>query len=242
MIEAVACEKSPRPRRRHIRVRTLLLLIAVLGLLFAWPGRRVFRWLQGRQTVSAIRAHGGIAHEADGGIGLVLRDPGDLRRLSALDGAIAIDLAMSGTDDQALVRLRDVADRLVFLNLTDCPITDKGLANLAGAKDLRVLFLAGTAITDAGLAHLSNLTSLENLVLQDTEITDAGLVHLRSLNKLREIILWKTGVTDTGAMTLNGLPSLRLIDLPTSGEAESRPPGIRPGITVVRQKVVIPRS
>ena len=242
MCEAGPFPKGPRPRRRHIRVRTMLLLIAALGPLFAWPGRWAFRRFERSRAFSAVRSHGGIVHQGDGGVGLILRDPDDVAKLAALNEGISLDLATSGIDDVGLARLRPSADHLVFLRLSDCPITDEGLANLADATHLRVLLLDGTGITDAGLAHLTNLTELEDLILQETAVTDAGLVHLRTLGKLRQIIFWKTGVSDDGARMLGRLPNLRLIVLPSDNAAGARPSGLRPGITVVRQKVVFPKS
>jgi tetratricopeptide (TPR) repeat protein len=78
------------------------------------------------------------------------------------------------------VRNRDLAELagievVTFLNLSNCPVTDAGLAALGHLTRLKNLNLSGTKITDAGLSHLKGLPSLEKLDVDGTAVTDAGL-------------------------------------------------------------------
>ena len=55
--------------------------------------------------------------------------------------------------DETLIYLKMVPG-VDEANLTDCDITDAGLAELADWKNLRSLNLGSTAVTDRGLKHL----------------------------------------------------------------------------------------
>ena len=61
------------------------------------------------------------------------------------------------------------------VDLTSSKITDAGLKELKGLKNLQWLDLTYTQITDAGLKDLKELKALDSLVLHATQITDAGL-------------------------------------------------------------------
>ena len=68
-------------------------------------------------------------------------------------------------------------------------ITDAGLKELAGLKNLQRLDLSGTKITDAGLKELAGLKSLQTLDLAATQVTDAGLKELAGLKSLQSLNL-----------------------------------------------------
>ena len=59
-------------------------------------------------------------------------------------------------------------------------MTDEGLTQLAGLKNLESLDLTGTAVTDAGLAQLTALKQLRELNLEDTPVTDIGVKRLQT--------------------------------------------------------------
>ena len=102
-------------------------------------------------------------------------------------------------------------------------ITDAGLANIRGWRDLRIIQLPGLSIhkdglqrtpqhiTDEGLKHLAGLKKLEKLVLYEQEITDAGLAHLSGLLGLRELWLDFIPLSDAGLKHLRGLRKLRVL-------------------------------
>jgi hypothetical protein len=70
-------------------------------------------------------------------------------------------------------------DDIVSLALCRGPVTDAGLRELAGLKNLTWLDLRDTRVTDAGLKHLAGLKNLATLYLQDTQVTDAGVAELQ---------------------------------------------------------------
>src|SRR5690242_14779615 len=70
---------------------------------------------------------------------------------------------------------------LRFLDLTDTPFGDAGVASLAGMTALDKLYLRNTLVTDAGLETIGQLKTLTELDLYGLPITDAGLARLKDL-------------------------------------------------------------
>ncbi|MHC4983446.1 MAG: HEAT repeat domain-containing protein, partial [Planctomycetota bacterium] len=140
----------------------------------------------------------------------------------------AVILAQDATNDD-LAQLRDEKGIVSLRMGGSIPgaagpfITDAGLANIEGWKDLRILVLPGLCvgpnsvyanaphITDAGLKHLAGLTELEKLVLYGQRITDAGLVHLADMTNLRELWLEFIPLTDAALAHLRNLRSLKVL-------------------------------
>jgi internalin A len=92
-------------------------------------------------------------------------------------------------------------------------VAEAGLAHLDGLKNLSVLSLTGHPVTDAGLAHLKGLTKLTKLDLSETQVSDAGLEHLKGLTNLTELDLRSTRVSDAGLVHLMGLTKLSVLGL-----------------------------
>jgi hypothetical protein len=230
----------PMPRVRFT-VRRMMVAVALLGLLSAWPGRRVYLSVLRRMTIADILGHGGSVKYADGGYGVII-GKADPKHLWLFKDAAAVDLARTGASDADLEPLRD-SQSLVFLNLTGCPITDDGLARLKGIANLKCLFLGDTEVTDEGLKRIGGLSGLEILVLDNTRIGDPGLAGLERLGKLRQLFLWGTLVSDRGAFRLKSLPSLKTITLPRSDANASYVSEFQkelPGVAVSRQPITIP--
>jgi internalin A len=70
------------------------------------------------------------------------------------------------------------------LDLFISNVTDAGLKELAGLKNLRALNLGHTKVTGAGLQALTGLKDLQALDLQFTQASDAGLKGLAGLRSL----------------------------------------------------------
>ncbi|HEV8072018.1 MAG TPA: protein kinase [Planctomycetaceae bacterium] len=102
---------------------------------------------------------------------------------------------------------------LTQINLNARPVTDAGLDELTGLKNLNELVLSKTQITDAGVAHLQGLTGLKHLLLNETQVTDAGLTNLRGLKNLNLLMLNWSKVADSGLVHLESLTELRALYL-----------------------------
>jgi hypothetical protein len=66
-------------------------------------------------------------------------------------------------------------------------ITDAGLKELSGLKNLQALDAAKTPVTGAGLTELAGLERLQELDLTDSGVTLTGLKHLAGLSQLRTL-------------------------------------------------------
>ncbi|MDZ4701986.1 MAG: c-type cytochrome domain-containing protein [Rhodothermales bacterium] len=111
--------------------------------------------------------------------------------------------------DEQMALLEPVAEQIAWLNLGNTPLTDAGLAAVAGFTNLSRLHLEKTKVTDAGLAHLVDLNYLSYLNLYGTAVSDAGLAHLEALNNLKSLYLWESNVTAAGADSLrSALPEV----------------------------------
>jgi hypothetical protein len=114
--------------------------------------------------------------------------------------------------DAGLKELAGMKD-LATLDLSNTQITDAGLKELAGLPNLTRLSLGSTRITGTGLKDLAALKNLTTLELDNTEIGDEALNALAALPGLRSLSLGETKVTDAGLKALARLPHLESLDL-----------------------------
>jgi internalin A len=99
----------------------------------------------------------------------------------------------------------------LYLGFTQ--ITDAGLKELAGLKNLQSLHIFNTKISGNGLKELSELNNLQDLDLLSTQVTDAGLKVLASLKNLQALNLGNTRVSNVGLKELANLKNLRSLKL-----------------------------
>ncbi len=98
---------------------------------------------------------------------------------------------------------------VVALYLSNGPVTDADLKELAALKQLQKLNLCYTQVTDAGLKELAALKQLQTLDLQSRQVTDAGLKEVAALKQLQLLHLSCPQVTDAGvAEVQKALPKL----------------------------------
>ena len=70
------------------------------------------------------------------------------------------------------------AEEVISLNLSGTSVTDAGLKEMAGPKNLSSLSLVKMQVTDSGLNELTGLKYLSSLDLR-TRVTDKGVAELR---------------------------------------------------------------
>jgi uncharacterized membrane protein len=115
-------------------------------------------------------------------------------------------------DDAAFKKLASLTPQLVTVDLSATKITDQAVAQLAGAKNLRLIRLAETAITDGAIDTLLKLPSLESINLYGTKVTDAGVGKLSAMPNLKRLYLWQTAVTPEAIKALKEkLPNCEII-------------------------------
>jgi hypothetical protein len=104
--------------------------------------------------------------------------------------------------DADMLLLAKLAEQILWLDMSQSNISDKGLQPIARFKNLTRLSLDNTAVTDAGLKHLASLTNLRYLNLYGTKVTDTGLKSLMACKNLKALYLWQTQVTPQGVAAL----------------------------------------
>lgn len=115
-------------------------------------------------------------------------------------------------DDETFGKLGPVVPHLVTADLSATKITDKSVAALEGAKNLRQVRLAETGITDSAIDTLLKLPALESINFYGTKVTDAGVQKLSSMPKLKHLYLWQTAVTPDAIKALKEkLPQCEVI-------------------------------
>jgi hypothetical protein len=178
-----------RPHRLRFSLRTLLLLMLVLGAFFGWFGKIA---IQARRQQKIV----GMIHEMGGEI--AYRRPGKSEFLT--------------TPPRGPWLIRDILGRDAFGEVAYIhfrkDVSDSDLARLVELAYLELVIAHGPKITDIGLAHLAGLPKLTSLNLDQTTITKAGLKHLVSARHLRELTLGGPAITNE---TLEGLETLQYL-------------------------------
>ena len=104
-------------------------------------------------------------------------------------------LNATAISDSGLANFKGCKD-LSMLVLDLCPqVTDLGLENFKDCKNLGILLLGSTKVTDAGLVHFKNWKNLHTINLFDTKVSDVGLAHLKDCKNLRSLDVRKTKIT-----------------------------------------------
>ncbi|ULQ54043.1 DUF2231 domain-containing protein [Flavihumibacter fluvii] len=90
--------------------------------------------------------------------------------------------------------LKLLKDQLVWLQLTDCGITDEDLKVIGSLPNLFKLNLNRNKISDKGINYLLGLSKLEYLNLYGTTITDSSIIALMALPNLKKLYVWETAI------------------------------------------------
>ena len=198
---------TPKHRWYQFRLRTLLLVMTVLCVAFAWIGWRMQRARVNRAWVAEVDKAVAAIEEFGGH---VYPKIWNMRPQTWLEK----QFDDPGSRDDPVRAWKE--SRVTFG--ASASITDAGLEHLSGLKHhlsglngLKHLDLGYTNITDAGLIHLKGLKGLYILNLAGTKVTDAGLDHLTGLNNLIWVDLGVTNVTSEGARKLQrALPNCKI--------------------------------
>ncbi len=97
---------------------------------------------------------------------------------------------MDNEQEKAIAEIEALGGRVEFdekrsgkpgiqVDFSFLPVTDAGLEQLKGLRQLQWLDLERTKVTDGSLECLSGLTQLQRLDLCDTQVTEAGVEKLQ---------------------------------------------------------------
>ena len=197
---------SQRPRGcRRFSLRSLLLVVTIVGILCAWFSMLLLRAHRQRECVAAIfRLDGTFGYDE------TLHDP---PFPSWLWRRLGVDSYSDVIEVDFGIRYRH--------GIVTPPVTDAMLKCVSRLSQLQSLDLSGTQVTDAGLAQLGSLSKLRILNLSNTNVTDVGLTHLVGLSSLRVLDLRGTSVSPEGVRRLRS--ELKDCEVEVSGTAGDNP-------------------
>ena len=206
---------KPKYRSYSFSIRSLLLLMTVVGIGLAWKMNRVRKL---RVAVAEVEQLGGdisYVHELSS---TTSEPPGPKWFRSVLGEDFfaevnQINLRSERTDDETCAMIAQLP-RIDSLIIKSDRVTDRGLADIAAANSLVALEIRSANVTASGLASLQRLQNLGSLVLsRNNSDTDAWLSALRSLNQVRNLYLDDTDTTDAGLLKLESCVWLEFVDL-----------------------------
>ncbi len=193
---------KPLHRRFQFRLKTLLILVAVLAAGLGWFKWKVERERNERAAARELLNHGAVLYldgSTDAG------DPSLPYRIfgERWDDWIYDVIAVSFEPLDGSPNLVVDAEPRWVAHCMEYMVNPPGRPQSAGR---------GHPITNFDLAHLKWLPSLNRLNLAGTEIDDAGLFHLKELGGLRYLWLTGTQVSDAGVTDLQeALPNCKII-------------------------------
>jgi hypothetical protein len=220
----------------RISLRTLLVMIAVLCVLFAWFGACWYSAKRQERAVAVLKPVGGA-----GGFQYRLKNHGPdssapkqaawapdwLRNLLGqhfFETICQVDFGHPNdpngpkTDDDAMEALRPLPG-VRDLNLLFTDVTDRGVERIVEyCPDLHYLYLhVNKNITDEAMKSVKKLRRLHTLRLAGSLNSDAGLSQLKELTQLRELTVadfrTPSRITDVGLKHLGEMKSLTLLGI-----------------------------
>lgn len=98
-------------------------------------------------------------------------------------------------DRKKLEGLLKVKEQLVVLNLGNMPVADADMKTVSKFGNLEKLILNNSSITNKGLAEIAGMKNLQSLSLAGTRIDKNALITLSKTDSLKEVFIWNTGIT-----------------------------------------------
>ena len=147
----------------RFRLRTLLLLVAVAGVVFGSVGRELHHGLRQKRVIEDVQRRGGLVQ-------LRARKSmvsGVLRRIWSDEYSADVYKVFWGPRSEEELDLLHGLTELTQLSLSGTTVTDAALGRLVGLRQLHELGLSEAAITEQVLKPLAQLPSLRRLYLQN---------------------------------------------------------------------------
>jgi hypothetical protein len=115
---------------------------------------------------------------------------------------LSVSFVTAKPSANTLTLLKSLNEQLIWLNLANTDLGDKGMEIIAGLKNLVRINLTKTQITDQGLVKLKSINTLQYLNLTGTKITGKGLHALKDLKEIQQIYLYQSAVNKTEEQVL----------------------------------------
>jgi hypothetical protein len=216
-------------------LRTMLAVMLVAAVFFAWFGWRLRKSQRQARAVTVLQELGALyAYDFQGPIvrstarprGKLVVTPGrspfprrlhDLLGIDFLHNITRVHLETSyrladDDIDRLWNALGDLPD-LVYLEASG-PVTRPGaIRRLQIHRRLQRLALRWANIADGDLAVVAQLSRLEELNLNETPVTDAAMAQVGGSKRLEKLELHHAKITDSGLRDIAKLPRLRRLRL-----------------------------
>ncbi len=98
-------------------------------------------------------------------------------------------------DPRLLTEVKPVKTQIVSINLSNMPVKDDALKELATFENLEYLYLNGTDIEGSGFVELKKNYKLKALSVANTKVTAAELDQLGSFPSLKRVYIWSSKVS-----------------------------------------------
>ncbi len=161
------------------KLRTLIVVTALLALLASSIGRRYVRTSRQRKATSTLTASGANFRLDWPGRSWIDRTFPWLPFTYVPVAAVQAEMSANFGDGD-LDSLKWIANDLQVLELQATSVTDRGIRKLDASKmaNLYAINLSHTEVTDEGLMHLADFPALTDVVLQGcTHLTDEGIAE-----------------------------------------------------------------
>jgi len=175
-----------------------------LGLVADISGERVSSFLQSLRSLSTVW--------------VVVDSDGDAicRSLEGLPYLMEVQIKVKGNGKVGDMGLKHLAKaqglrKLAVISAEE--VTNAGVADLAGCRNLRSVTLHNSQITDEGLGVLAQLPELYELDITGSRISDDGLRVLMRSKSLRVLDVSQTQVTDRGLGYIRDWRGLEVLEI-----------------------------
>lgn len=122
---------------------------------------------------------------------------------------VAFEADPGFNDADAAVLAAVLPGAIQSLNLSECKLTDAGLALVGRCRTVYELSLYSSNVGDAGLAQITRMSCLRSLNLIKTHVTVAGMPFLKALPVLESLGLNESHVRQEGFLALQSCPRLK---------------------------------
>jgi hypothetical protein len=173
--------------RRQFQFSLRTLLTVAVAIPSSWLAMELKWAKERRESVEAWSKLGGVISYDYDSAGISTEGGATSTCLSWLRKAFGDELFVSAVSayirdmkvNNADLRYLKEFSELNNIQMEKIQITDNGLEQFEGMRQLRWLTLTEVSITDAGLEHLKELKELRCLFLFQTKVTDAGVAKLQ---------------------------------------------------------------
>jgi eukaryotic-like serine/threonine-protein kinase len=125
-------------------------------------------------------------------------------------------------DIRTVSQLPQEAFQLTRVKLLGNPqVSDAGLANFRGCKNLSEIIMVRVPMSDAGAENFKDCKSLTHLELSGDPLSDAGLAYFNACDKLTFLDLGHTHVSDAGLARFKNCKNLMFLNLSSTSVSDA---------------------